>query len=40
MKKLLYTTLMGMATLVAYIGVYPTCWLSIYQPEVPEELLR
>lgn len=40
MKRLLYTALMSMATLVAYIGIHPTCWGTIHQPEVPEELLR
>lgn len=40
MKKLILSMVVCAASVVAYIGIYPTSWISIYQPKTPPELLR
>lgn len=41
MKKILpyiYSVIAGFAVFAAFIGVTPTSWANLYQPEIPEEL--
>ncbi len=40
MKKFALSAVVSLASLIAYVGIVPTCWGSLYQPEVPEELIR
>lgn len=40
MKKFILSMVVCMASVVAYIGIYPTCWSLVYQPKSPPELLR
>lgn len=40
MKKHVLNFVVCLSMLVSYIGIYPTSWGSLYQPEVPEELIR
>lgn len=41
MKKLLpfiYSVIASVAVFSAFIGIQPTSWGNMYQPEIPEEL--
>ncbi|AGL01891.1 cyclic lactone autoinducer peptide [Desulfoscipio gibsoniae] len=40
MKKFILSMIVCAASVVAYIGIYPTSWSTIYQPKSPPELLR
>lgn len=40
MKKFALSAVVSLASLIAYVGILPTCWSTLYQPEVPEELIR
>lgn len=39
MKKYLFGMIVSLCSFVAHIGIYPTSWFNLYQPEVPEELI-
>lgn len=39
-KKAILSMFVCVASVISYIGIYPTSWSSIHQPEVPEELIR
>lgn len=39
-KGILASGLLSAMMLVANIGIGPTCWLSLYQPEVPKCLQK
>ena len=40
MRRFVFSMLVCVASVVAYIGIYPTSWSSIYQPTTPPDLLR
>lgn len=40
MRGLLASGLLSLMMLVANIGISPTCWFSMHQPEVPECLRK
>ncbi|MBM7854676.1 cyclic lactone autoinducer peptide [Desulfohalotomaculum tongense] len=40
MKKYFLKIIVGLASMVAYIGIYPSSWVSLYQPEIPEDLIK
>lgn len=40
MKKHILGMLVCLASVITYIGIYPTSWLSFYQPKIPDELIK
>lgn len=40
MKKFILSTFVCLASVVAYFGIYPTCWGTLYQPTVPKQLIK
>jgi cyclic lactone autoinducer peptide len=40
MKKYVFNIFVAIASVVAFAGIHPTSWSSLYQPQIPEELIR
>ncbi|ACV61332.1 hypothetical protein Dtox_0387 [Desulfofarcimen acetoxidans DSM 771] len=40
MKRYILSMIVCLASLTAFIGIHPTSLCTLYQPEVPEELLK
>ncbi|MDO7788851.1 cyclic lactone autoinducer peptide [Desulforamulus aquiferis] len=40
LRTIMASGLLSVMVLFAQIGVGPTCWLAIYQPEVPQCLRK
>lgn len=40
MKKIFLSMFVCIATIISFVGIYPTSWSTIYQPETPDELIR
>nr|WP_190240447.1 cyclic lactone autoinducer peptide [Pelotomaculum schinkii] len=40
MKKLILSMIVSLASLIAFIGIYPTSWVGYYQPQIPKELIK
>ncbi|WP_082789016.1 cyclic lactone autoinducer peptide [Desulfolucanica intricata] len=40
MKRYVFSMIVCLASVIAFIGVHPTSLCTLYQPEVPEELIR
>ncbi|WP_243120619.1 cyclic lactone autoinducer peptide [Pelotomaculum sp. FP] len=39
-KKHILGLIVSLASIVTFIGIYPTSWGHLYQPEFPKELLK
>ena len=40
MKKHILSLVVSLASIITFIGIYPTSWGHLYQPQVPKELLK
>ncbi|AGL01003.1 cyclic lactone autoinducer peptide [Desulfoscipio gibsoniae] len=40
MKKHIYSLIVSLASVVAFMGIYPTSWFGYHQPEIPKELVK
>jgi len=40
MKKIILGMIVSLASVISFIGIYPTSSFSLYQPKFPEDLLK
>ncbi len=38
MKKHIFSLIAALSMFAFFIGIHPTCWINLYQPELPDEL--